>query len=460
MKKSLFILFTFLFSSYSGNCLDTLYLVDFLTIIKENHPLIKKADLFDEFEEAYRLKGKGVLDPKLQSDYQRKKFDDTDYFTIWQSEAKIPTRLPIDFSLGYENNSGQFLNSDATVPKNGLIYGTLNLNILRGLLFDEQRFQIQAAELNGIKSQIDKNLLLREIIYQAIGSYLDWSKAYFEAKIYEDYLDLVTVRHQNVVELFKNGDKPAVDTIESIVNLNTAEKIFLESSENLISKQQKLNLFIWNEEGQPMQMSDQVIPSELENLLLYLEQISLIITPAFENDPSVRKFQNKINMLELTNRLQKEQLKPHLALKYNTILNLGKEDFDPTFSLNDYKYGVSFEYPILNRKAKGDIRLNEAMIQQNLYDKTQYQEQLSNKYREINARRNIQQDILEVVNQKIDNSEELYAAEGLKFQLGESSIFLLNQRERKLLEARTDLIKSFSSIGKLLNDLYYLKLGQ
>jgi len=440
--------------------LDTLYLVDFLTIIKENHPLIKKANLFDEFEEAYRLKGKGVLDPKLQSNYNRKRFDDTDYYTVWQSEAKIPTRLPIDFSLGYENNSGDFLANDDSVPKNGLVYGTINLNILRGLLFDEQRFQIQAAELNGIKSQIDKNLLLREIIYQAVGAYLDWSKAYFEVEIYEDYLDLVTVRHQNVVELFRNGDSPAVDTIESIVNLNTAEKIFLESKENLLNKQQKLNLFIWNEDGQPLQMSNQVIPSELENLLAYLDEISLIISPAFANDPSVRKFQNRINALELTNRLQKEQLKPNLVLKYNTILSLGKDDFDPTFSLNDYKYGISFEYPILNRKAKGDIRLNEALIKQNLYDKTQYQETLENKYVEITARQNIQQDILNIVNQKINNSEALYAAENLKFQLGESSIFLLNSRERKLLEARTDLIKSFSSIGKLFNERYYLKLGQ
>jgi len=460
MRKYTFILFTLLFCSNAATCLDTLYLVDFLTIIKENHPLINKANLFDEFEEAYRLKGKGVLDPKLHSNYNRKRFDDTDYYTVWQSEAKIPTRLPIDFSVGYENNSGDFLANDDSVPKNGLVYGTINLNILRGLLFDEQRFQIQAAELNGIKSRIDKNLLLREIIYQAVGAYLDWSKAFYEVEIYRDYLDLVTVRHQNVVELFRNGDSPAVDTIESIVNLNTAEKIFLESAESLLSKQQKLNLFLWNEDGQPLQISNQVIPSELENLLSYLEEISLIISPAFENDPSVRKFQNRINALELTNRLQKEQLKPNLVLKYNTIVSLGKDDFNPTFSLNDYKYGVSFEYPILNRKTKGDIRLNEAMIKQNLYDKTQYQETLANKYVEINARQIIQQDILNIVNQKINNSEVLYAAENLKFQLGESSIFLLNSRERKLLEARTDLIKSFSSIGKLYNERYYLKLGQ
>lgn len=69
----------------------------------------------------------------------------------------------------------------------------------------------------------------------------------------------------------------------------------------------------------------------------------------------------------------------------------------------------------------------------------------------------MQQDVLDIVNQKIINSERLYEAEKLKFELGESSIFLLNQRERKLLEARTEQIKSFWSIGKLLNDLYYLK---
>lgn len=460
MSRYFLILISLLFLKATSHAGDTLYLQDFLKVIQTNHPLIQKANLFTEFAAAYELKGKGALDPKIQSDYQRKRFDGTDYFTVWQSEVKIPTRLPVDLSLGYENNEGQFLNNDLTVPKNGLVYGTINLSLIRGLLFDSQRYQLQVAELNAIKSQIDRSLLTREIIYQAINVYIEWAKSYYETQISSGFYDLVGLRHLSVVDLYLNGDKPAIDTIESVLNLNTAEKIFLEASDGLISKEQKLSLFIWNEEGLPMQMKEDVVPANIEILLQYLEDISFIDRPSFENDPSIRKLNNKINQLELSNRLQKEQLKPQLDLKYNTILSLGKDEIDPTISFNDYKYGVAFEYPILNRKTKGEIRLNEALIDQNNYDRVQYQESLINKYIELSKRQTKQEEILEVVRRKINNSQRLYEAETLKFQLGESSIFLLNSRERKLLEAKNEQIKSLTSMGKLLNDRYYLKLGQ
>ena len=460
MRKYTLVLFSILLYSVSGYSLDTLLLQDFLAVIHKNHPLIKKANLFNEFAEAYKLKGAGALDPKAQSDYQRKSFSNTDYFTVWQSEVKLPTRLPVDFSVGYENNEGQFLNNDDSVPKNGLIYGTVNLSLIRGLLFDGQRYQLQDAELKGIKSQIEKNILTREIIFQAVSAYIDWSKSYFETKISEEYFKLVNARHLNIVDLYINGDKPAIDTIESVLNLNSAEKIFLDASDNLISKEQKLNLFIWDDKGQALILKDEIVPSNIENTINYIDEISLIDQPNFESDPSIRKLDNEIDKLELINRLEKEQLKPQLDLKYNTIVSLGKDEIDPSFSVNDYKYGIAFEYPIRNRKTKGEIRLNQAIIDQNYYDKIQYQESLVNKYVELNRRQIKQEEILEVVEKKINNSQNLYEAETLKFQLGESSIFLINQRETKLLEARTEQIKSLSTIGNLLNSRYYLKLGQ
>jgi len=460
MSKITFILFSLVFSAMTGYSTDTLRLQDFLEVIHENHPLIKNANLFDEYAEAYRVKGKGALDPKLQSDYHRKKFGDVDYYTIWQSELKVPTKLPIDLSVGYESNDGTFLANDDSVPQNGLLYGTVNITLLRGLLFDDQRFQLQLADLNGVKSRLEKDILIREIVYQAVSSYIDWSTAHYIEEVYEEYFDLVSNRHQNILSLFFNGDIPAIDTIESKVNLNTAEKSYLEISEKLVSKEQKLNLFIWNDEDQPLEIGDNVYPSKLDDLLRYLEKISFILDPIFNNDPSIRKVENEIEIFELAMRLDKEQLKPQLDLKYNTIVDFGKEDFDPSFSLNDYKFGVSFEYAILNRKTKGEIRLAEAMIDQKSYDSIQYEETLSNKYVELTKRQSIQLEILDVINEKINNSQALYEAEDLKFGLGESSIFLLNQRERKLVEAKTEQIKSYLTIGQLLAERYYLKLGQ
>lgn len=463
MNRYKLTIFSFLLSivvvlkAYSN---DTLYLKNYLDVVMENHPLIQKANINQSIAEAYILKGKGALDPKVYSSYDQKQFSNTDYFTVWQSEAKIPTALPIDFSLGYENNDGVFLNNENSVPSNGLVYGTINISLLRGLLFDDQRYSIQSAELDGLKSQIEREILTREIIYQAINTYLAWVAACNSLDINQSYLQLVNERHRNVVQLFENGDSPAIDTIESRLNLNSAEKLLLESSTKRIKEHQNISLFIWSTDGQPLQLNSNIKPMKLAGLISELRELAILVDPNFDADPLIAKVDNVIQAIELDSKLERENLKPQLDLKYNTIVSLGKDEFKPSFSFNDYKYGVAFSYPILNRKSRGQLKINEALNSQYELDKLEYLGRLNNKYSGLLAQREVIENLLRVSSEKLSNSQLLYDAERLKFSLGESSVFLLNKRERKLLEAQTDLVKSYYSLGTVFSELYYLKLGQ
>lgn len=449
-----------LFCITPGFSSDTLTLETYLDIVSENYPLIRKANLYDEFAKAYDLKRRGALDPKLASSFQGKKFKDINYFTVWQTEAKVPTALPIDFSLGYEKNDGSFLNNENTVPDRGLIYGTLNLSLLRGLMFDTQRYSMQMAELNGLKSQIEKELLTREILYHAILSYLSWSNAYYHNQVVENYYQNIQDRHLNILDLHNNGDIPAIDTTESRININTANKRLLEAQQKVNIYKQKLALFLWDNDEKPLSLLPTVKPASLPSTTSLINALSDIEDLDFQKDPLIQKLENEIDQLNLQNRLERENLKPQLDLKYNTIVNLGKENSNPSYSLNDYKLGVSLELPILNRKTKGNIRLNEASIEQSRLVQVQYRQDLINKFEIINTNKVIQLSVIDVLNEKINNSQTLYEAELLKLDIGESSVFMINQREQKLLEARIDLLKSYFKYGKTVSELYYLKLGQ
>jgi len=429
---SLFLIIIVSIGSLIAEDRDTLTLEAYLNLIAENHPLIKKANLYDDFVEAYTLKGKGVLDPKLNSSYERKTFDGTNYFSVWNTEAKIPTRLPIDFAAGYDRNDGSFLSAADNVPLVGLPYATINVNLLRGLLFDEQRHAIQSAELSGIKSEIEQQMLMREVLYQAIATYVEWAAISEENKI----------------------------IIESILTINAAEKLSLIATKQQIEKEQKLMLFLWNDEGSPLMMTQSPAPESLITLALRLDEIARLDQVIPENDPKIQKIANEIDQLQLDNRLQREYLKPQLELKYNTLVNIGKTNYDPAWSVNDYKYGVKVEIPIRNRKTRGDIMLNNAITEQANFVADQHIAELMNKYESLTLQRDIQRQVLAVTNEKITNSTALYNAEVLKFDLGESSVFLLNQREQKLLQAQLELVKEYKSLGVLLGDLYYIKLGQ
>ncbi len=439
---------------------DTLTLSQYQDIVLRNHPLVGKAELYDEIAKSYLLKGKGALDQKFYTDYDGKQFKGLNYFRRWNSELKIPTRYPIDVSLGYENNTGVFLNNDNTVPSNGLLYGTINVTLLRGLLFDEQRFALKESKLLADKSRIEQELIVRNVLVQSMNAYVDWATAFRGLEIISAYLDRVSDRHQFIIQLYENGDKPAIDTIESRINLNTATKTKIIAEEDLLRKRQKLNMFLWDNSGEPMVLVESVFPQDIKAVADVLSEESFPLSTIWELDPIIRKKQIEIEQIHLENKLEREQLKPQLDLKLNTIHSLGDNQLAYSYNVNDYKLGASVAVPIVNRKTRGQIRLNTALINQSILDQQYYQAELFNMYTMLNSAQSLNQESLAVSIEKVQNSNLLYTAEQLKFELGESSVFLLNSRELKLLESETEYIKNLKSLCRIYTEFYFLKLGQ
>jgi outer membrane protein TolC len=327
-------------------------------------------------------------------------------------------------------------------------------------LFDEQRFALKESKLLADKSKVEKQLIVRNIITQSLDAYVDWSTAYSELEIVTAYLDRVSERHNFVIQLFKNGDKPAIDTIESRINLNTANKAKITATENLIIKSQKLNMFLWDNSGNPMVILESVIPQYIVSINEILNAETIPINQNWIADPIIRKKQIEMEQINLENRLEREQLKPQLDIKLNTIHSLGDTDLTYSYNVNDYKLGATVAVPIRNRKTRGQIQLNEVLIEQNKLDQEYYQIELQNMYSMLVRTKALNQESLNVSIEKVKNSNALYTAEQLKFELGESSVFLLNSRERKLLEAETEYLKNLKALSLIYNELYFLKLGQ
>jgi len=53
---------------------------EYLGHVKKYHPIVKQANLIIDESEAKLLKARGSFDPKLEVDYDRKRFKDTEYF--------------------------------------------------------------------------------------------------------------------------------------------------------------------------------------------------------------------------------------------------------------------------------------------------------------------------------------------------------------------------------------------
>jgi outer membrane protein TolC len=137
---------------------------------------------------------------------------------------------------------------------------------------------------------------------------------------------------------------------------------------------------------------------------------------------------------------------PKAYLKANT-LSKGYYDqigFNSIPYQENYKYGLSVAVPLLQRSARGALLQTKYKIQEIEFNRAVLQTELESKLKYYTTQiQSIQQ---QLVNTKslIKNLTRLYDAEQLRFQQGESSVFLINSREIKITEA----------IQKQL-DLYY-----
>ena len=79
---------------------------EFLGFVKKHHPLVKQANLTLSIGEANLLKARGGFDPKIEVDYDRKKFKDIEYYDLLNSTFKIPTWYGVELKANFEQNSG------------------------------------------------------------------------------------------------------------------------------------------------------------------------------------------------------------------------------------------------------------------------------------------------------------------------------------------------------------------
>ena len=112
----LYILNIFLLLSgyaFAQDSTSAITLAEYLGYVKTYHPIVKQANLIINESEAKLMKARGAFDPKLEVDYDRKKFKNTEYYDKLNASFKIPTWYGIEFKGNFEENDGFFFSPES-----------------------------------------------------------------------------------------------------------------------------------------------------------------------------------------------------------------------------------------------------------------------------------------------------------------------------------------------------------
>ncbi|MFT5751029.1 MAG: outer membrane protein TolC [Dokdonia sp.] len=413
----------------------TLSFEEYLGYVKQHHPLLKQANLQLSVGEANLLKARGGFDPQVEVDYDRKKFKETEYFDQLNATFKIPTWYGIEFKANFEENTGEFLNPSLNVPEGGLYSAGVSFSLAQGFLINERMAMLKQARFFIDQTAAQRDLLVNDLIFQASKTYFEWIEASNEQKIYGNFLRNAELRFQGVKRSVEEGDKAAIDSTEAKIIFQT-RRLNLEAARLKTRKAAlKASNFLWLNDV-PLEIEEDIVPILPDNSIiessLYLEGITND-PEMVANHPKLRSLNAKVEGLEVERSLKRNKLLPKLDVQYN-FLTPTADQFN-SFNTANYKGGVNFSVPLFLRKERGDVRLANLKLQEVTFERVATSLALQNKIAAVNAEIASLQEQNSLIDGIVINYETMLTAEERKFELGESSLFLINSREQKLIEA-------------------------
>lgn len=439
MKKLIFLVLFLPFSSLWAQE-KPLTLDEYLSLVKSFHPIALQAGIGVDRAFYSRREALGAFDPKIEVDREKKVFNGTNYYDYLMPQVKLPLWYGIDLKGSYTSYSGSFINPENKVPKAGLGFVGLSVPLGQGLFIDERRAALKQASLFQNMAANEQQQVLNQLFVDATGAYVKWLNNWLNTEIYRQAVDLAKERADGVKLLFKMGDRPAIDTLEALILVQSRQQKLTDYETKLLTSKNDLASFLWLENAIPVDPNllnispdPLVLSLNLPDSLLKAEA-SIIA----DSNPEVKNYEIKVKQLEVEKRLKLDQIKPTLNVNLG-LLNSGRnvlENMNAAWLQNNQKFGFTLSMPLTFTKQRAAYSLAKLKVKDAEYaflDKRNltaikwqnYKNDLQNLDNQIKIYRGME-----------ENSASLLKGEEMKFKAGESSLFLVNSREQKLLEIR------------------------
>ena len=458
-------IFTILFISVFGCAFGqekNLSIDNTLDIVRKYHPVIRQSFLRNEISKNELMASKGVFDPIIQINSQEKTLDNKQYYKYNSTELKIPIWYGIDIKAGTENNYGDRI--DPTLTKNKSAFVGVSMDPFRGLLVDKRKSIINQANNIVELTKNEQLLIINDLMLDATTAYWNWVSAFYNNALLIKSVQSNKERYEVIKKSYQSGDRAPIDTTEALTQLQNFEILQTQSAVELQKARFELSNFFWTENKLPFELDETIQPVsnfEIDKIAkIEIGDLEDQINQAAQQHPKLKMTDAKLNYLDVEKRLKFVELFPSLKLNYNALDN-DLRNFSTTLNTaNNFKYGLSLSMPIFQRQARGEIAKTKNKIADLNWDRRYISLEIENKVKSsFSDFHSLKQQIK--TNELVLNANKLlFDTENNKFQMGESSLFLINNRELKFIETEQKQIalkskfylsiyKNLWSMGKL-----------
>ena len=416
----------------------------FLHLVDKNFPKLQGADAERRISGAKRLEKAGAFDPVLSSINEYQRVQDT--FIPGKAKDAIHNESRVDLLTrsGIKVFTGMRLNPNDTktpfVPtgKSGEYFAGISVPLMRGLKINEKSAAEQLAKLGEpIALQVFGTTRL-EVLLKAAAVYWDLVGAKVRINVARNLLAIAESRVEQIKSRVNKGDLPALDIAESEQEIQRRQAALVKSERDYQKASLVLSVFLWDESGSPKS-----VPSAQELPELSPEPKKLSEAEWMEGRKNALELRPELKRISL----ERQQAKIDLRLAQNMILPvmdayaLQGADTGPQGIGPVVRGGIAVSAPIRQRTARGQIEAARLKIQKlNLDEKAErlrIQAEVDDTVSAVNT--SVERWAATLV--EVMKAKKVEEGERKRFSSGDSTLFLVNQRERSSAEAQMRLVE-------------------
>jgi outer membrane protein TolC len=418
----------------------------FIAQVMADHPIARQADLLAEDVRSQLRTAWGAFDPTLSANWDQKRFSGTNYYAYSDISLKIPTPIGSDLKVGFEATRGTYFSTDRRTPDQGLLSIGMSVPLGQRLITDERRTALAQARAVRDAGEADRIAIYNGLLLNASRAYGAWYEQWRRAEIARDGVALARFRLEAVVNRVINGESPPVDTVEASLEVQRRDVAREEAEAAYFAAELSLTAYLWDADGRPVELAPSVRPS-LAGLDAAAEapvdsaMVRSWLATARAANPQLRKVEADVRSASALRLLTAQQLIPFAEAGVYTLAARGESpDFlDTGVREDNYKASLGIKSPLLFLKERGRFGSAGARLDIRRVERDRLGREVENAVR-IAAN---DLDVLRrIVSQQLDNVNRsllLRDAEQARFDNGESTLLVVNLRERAVLDEATRL---------------------
>ncbi len=420
--------------------LDTLSLKQFLQQILATHPALQSAAFERNIADAEMQSALGSFDPMLRSHYDLKyeaSQSTPDRINNFSANVEMPlnTLFGPKVFAGFDRAIGSSMNPEERTGLGGQITAGVSLPLWSGVNTDRRRTTFEKARIRPLLADANRRFEQNNLLRSAAIQYWSWSEAGEQLKIAENVLTIALQRADFIAARARRGEVAALDSIEALQEVERRRGDVFRARRSVEQTSIDASVFLWAETGLPRAL---VQPPQRLPVLPNLDSLQARADRdrALTMRPEMQRLDFNQQSTTLDLNLAREAQKPFIEAKTQWLY------YTDRASADNVKLGFDFAMPVFFRTANAQAELFSISLERTRL-------QIAQTSRFINAdidnavsalQRTLER--YEAAEKESRYAQQMEEGERRRFFAGETSLLIVNLRERAAAEARIRVVSA------------------